>query len=429
MPVKLTNIIPKFRAVLATANLSKKNAAAYIKAYTNLIKGKEHEYKEGGKELPPFNLPIRTTLQVFDQGRLLDSATDPSPARITQPKSTEYDAYSQIPYEKNAGEDSFFLTTNNFNLVFGVADGVGGWNDSGIDPSVFSRTLTNYITRVGRTQWTLHQTDSLEPSKIISLAYAHMINDDHPLFGSSTITVGSINLVDGKFDISQLGDSGYSIYSVGGSSATGVGNGYDTSNHESTGNVRTRIVSPDHQHKFNMPYQLVGKLPSGRFPHKSLPPKNGLCFEPVDPISNDKLPPKALEFKSTISLGLDTPLDSVSSSYNLEAKDLVLVATDGLFDNVFNEEIESIISKHLFPPSLSKDGVSTNSSSHSLESDIALIANDLVMAACLNYLRSDLESPFSQRAKQAGYSFRGGKPDDITLTLAYLLPTIPNSKL
>ena len=39
------------------------------------------------------------------------------------------------PEKTNGGEDAFF--TNKKSL--GVADGVGGWNDVGVDPGIFSR--------------------------------------------------------------------------------------------------------------------------------------------------------------------------------------------------------------------------------------------------------------------------------------------------
>ena len=47
-------------------------------------------------------------------------------------------ATKSIPHpEKTHGEDAFYA--NEFS--FGVADGVGGWREHGIDPSEFSRTV------------------------------------------------------------------------------------------------------------------------------------------------------------------------------------------------------------------------------------------------------------------------------------------------
>jgi serine/threonine protein phosphatase PrpC len=37
------------------------------------------------------------------------------------------------------GEDAYFVSSDN--TVLGVADGVGGWRESGIDPGDYSRTL------------------------------------------------------------------------------------------------------------------------------------------------------------------------------------------------------------------------------------------------------------------------------------------------
>ncbi len=38
-------------------------------------------------------------------------------------------------------------------VAFGVADGVGGWADSGVDPSLFSQALMYYAHRYSRNAW------------------------------------------------------------------------------------------------------------------------------------------------------------------------------------------------------------------------------------------------------------------------------------
>ena len=38
-------------------------------------------------------------------------------------------------------------------LSFGVADGVGGWADVGVDPSVFAQTLMYHAHRYSRSAW------------------------------------------------------------------------------------------------------------------------------------------------------------------------------------------------------------------------------------------------------------------------------------
>ena len=38
-------------------------------------------------------------------------------------------------------------------ISFGVADGVGGWNDNGVDPSLFSQALMYHASRYSKESW------------------------------------------------------------------------------------------------------------------------------------------------------------------------------------------------------------------------------------------------------------------------------------
>ena len=53
-----------------------------------------------------------------------------------------------LPGKKNIkGEDAYFCAPKYYivlnNRILVVADGVGGWNESGIDPSKYSNSLCN----------------------------------------------------------------------------------------------------------------------------------------------------------------------------------------------------------------------------------------------------------------------------------------------
>ncbi|OMJ20632.1 5-azacytidine resistance protein azr1 [Smittium culicis] len=380
MPSKLTNVIPKFSARLTFAHLSKKSSAAYVNKYRAQLRA-----QPPSKKMPPFELPIRVQTHTI----------------APHFASTG----GEIVAHADAGEDSFFCAANRYNAIFGVADGVGGWNESGIDPSVFARTLTNYCAKVAASEWLLHETDAVEAYRCIALAYSHMRADPHDLYGSSTITAATFNMVNGALDVAQIGDSNYAIFDV----APGA-----------TAPVTTRYVSPEHQHKFNMPFQLTGKFPPpARRGHRVAPPPPGGAFEPQNLAANpanykaravgssaeSATARNDFDFSDVAAIGLDTPNDAVSGRFDAgpsaaNGATVVLLATDGLFDNVFNDEILAVLT-------------------HSIN-DQEQCAYQLVQASCLNYLRSDLSSPFSERAKAAGYSFSGGKPDDVTLVLAVI---------
>ena len=46
------------------------------------------------------------------------------------------------------GDDAWFIASKNSTDVLGVADGVGGWRDIGVDPSKFSSYLMRTCKRI-----------------------------------------------------------------------------------------------------------------------------------------------------------------------------------------------------------------------------------------------------------------------------------------
>ncbi|KAJ2794903.1 hypothetical protein H4R21_005316, partial [Coemansia helicoidea] len=48
------------------------------------------------------------------------------------------------------------------------------------------------------------------------------------------------------------------------------------------------------------------------------------------------------------------------------------------------------------------------------------LAYSIAAQAVANYIQKDLRSPFAERAKLAGWSYAGGKPDDVTIMLAWI---------
>ncbi|PVU99907.1 hypothetical protein BB559_000292 [Furculomyces boomerangus] len=364
--MKIPTIPPILNAVLATAHISKKKANEYISHYIRSSKTKKL----------PFKLPI--DVQVYPIHR---SPADPQhidTIKIHQ----NYSPVDSAP----AGEDSLFHTLNENNLVFGVCDGVGGWNDSGVDPSVFSRTLSAYTAESAQNQWLIHSSDEINPKDVMRMGYGWMRQDDLELYGSSTILVLSLSLLTGKLNAAQLGDSSFMVYDRMGK--------------------KTVFVSPEQQHRFNMPYQLTGKIPTGRIkPKKSTVP----FYKPKSKYSND-----LDTFNDLKSLGYDTPLDSNEYQIPIKSGNVILAATDGLFDNVHQEEIENVLGMQF--------------SSKNTPLNVGFAAQQLCLTAVLNYLNKDTDSPFSIRAKESGYNYLGGKPDDVTVVLAYINDNI-KSKL
>lgn len=106
------------------------------------------------------------------------------------------------------GEDSFFLSPQ----IVGVADGVGGWNESGVDPGEISRCLMRNAGQFVKRQAELKK--DVSTLDVLSYGYAQALADDAVEAGSTTACIIKIKeLGDGKpvLEYSNLGDSGFCI--------------------------------------------------------------------------------------------------------------------------------------------------------------------------------------------------------------------------
>ena len=82
-----------------------------------------------------------------------------------------------------------------------------------------------------------------------------------------------------------------------------------------------------------------------------------------------------------------------------------MVGTDGLFDNLFDEQIKELIDPYVISGDMEDPG---------LVADV--IANETEKYSRMpNYL-----SPFAKGAREQMYHFMGGKQDDITVAVAQI---------
>ena len=89
------------------------------------------------------------------------------------------------------------------------------------------------------------------------------------------------------------------------------------------------------------------------------------------------------------------PHEGEKFGFNLEYEDMLVLGTDGLFDNLFENEIMDIIT-----------GMEGEPASH--------IAESLAIAA-MDKGESMESTPFEKTSREAGYSHKGGKTDDTTI--------------
>lgn len=92
-----------------------------------------------------------------------------------------------------------------------------------------------------------------------------------------------------------------------------------------------------------------------------------------------------------------------------EDGDIILLATDGVFDNLFDDTILAIIER------VTRDQTKTPDADKSLAS---AIAEALLKAAFERSISGSAYTPFEDNATAAGLNWRGGKRDDMALVVA-----------
>ncbi|KAG0707774.1 phosphatase 2C-like domain-containing protein [Suillus ampliporus] len=273
---------------------------------------------------------------------------------------------------KDAGEDFFFVTEmqNNSGVSFGVADGVGGWVDSGVDPSLFAQTLMYHAHRYSRIAWAgepeIDPTQEYEerervegweltPYKCLECAHHAVLRERLVEAGSSTACLISLNSSSGVLRAANLGDSGFLI-------------------------IRSSSViyrQPPQTHFFNCPYQLA-KFPSN------------------------------MKHSSNFA---DRPNRAAQYETKLRDGDIIIAFTDGLSDNVFTPDLVTICSL------VARSGGSEDARAQ-------MMANHIVEYAQVCMRDRKKPSPFSREALREGLYYRGGKVDDVTVVTALVRETV-----
>lgn len=114
------------------------------------------------------------------------------------------------------GDDAWFVASKNSTDVLGVADGVGGWRDIGVDPSKFSSNLMRTCKRIVEQGINPEQDDQSAthktPIEILTSSYQALLeNKNQALVGSSTACIIVFNRDSNYLHTANLGDSGFII--------------------------------------------------------------------------------------------------------------------------------------------------------------------------------------------------------------------------
>ena len=262
--------------------------------------------------------------------------------------------------------------------IFGVADGVGEWETFGLDPGLFPKELMAFFSE-GYKQAVAEiqgKVGDICPILKILLSEAYCKTTS---YGSSTVLLGVLHH-NSLYTVS-LGDSTYVVLRP----------------REKRSKLNEVFRLPEQQHSFNCPYQLA------RFPEPDqyeLLIKKGLTsFVSLLKRSN-------LEMQ-------DRPQDANSEIFQLIEGDIIIAASDGLFDNLFDEDIikhaETFLAYEL-----------------SDEEYCMKLARELVCKAVQKGWDLTYKSPFSKNAAKFGQRYIGGKLDDTTVVVAMVVEDLLN---
>ncbi|KDP45746.1 hypothetical protein JCGZ_17353 [Jatropha curcas] len=236
---------------------------------------------------------------------------------------------------ERGGEDAFLVSSYNGGVI-AVADGVSGWAEQNVDPSLFPQELmanASYLVADEEVNY--------DPQILLRKAHAATAS-----IGSATVIVAMLER-SGKLKIANVGDCGLRVIRGG----------------------QIIFSTPIQEHYFDCPYQL-----------------------------------------SSETVG-QTYIDAMVGSVQLTEGDTIVMGSDGLFDNVFDDEIVSIIARH---------------------SNVTEAAKALANLASIHSMDSEFESPYVLEAKSKGIDvplwkkilgmkLTGGKLDDITVVVGQVV--------
>ncbi|KAF6837626.1 5-azacytidine resistance protein azr1 [Colletotrichum plurivorum] len=329
-----------------------------------------------------------------------------------------FNPYNRIQQTRNkrlrpdSGHDAFFISRvgDSGAVALGVADGVGGWVDSGVDPADFSHGLCDYMasTAYGHgpvkndsmTKGTGDK-ESLRARALMQTGYQAICEDNTVIAGGSTACV-AVASPDGNLDVANLGDSGFIQLRLN----------------------AVHTYSEPQTHAFNTPYQLSIVPPS--------------IAARMAAFGGAKL--------------CDFPADADVTQHSLRHGDIVVFATDGVWDNLFNQDILRIVS-HVMTETgawvMGKDGVSvvdnlkplTKPSEDAAERPPSkfltlqsVLAAEITAAAKSASLNRKVDGPFAKGVQRyfPRENWHGGKIDDICVVVLIATDdskTLPKSRL
>ncbi|KAM0794648.1 5-azacytidine resistance protein azr1 [Usnea florida] len=331
---------------------------------------------------PTFSYRIGASFSA--KGRRFDPKKDVFTFNPKTQITSDHEIFTGRP---NSGQDAFFVSGagNSNNVAFGVADGVGGWADQGIDSAHFSHGLCRKMATVARD---LHLPDmkDLRPQSILGTAYQEIIQEGKIKGGGSTVCLATGH-EEGNVKVANLGDSGFIHFRL---------------------NAVHHFSNPQ-THAFNTPYQL------------------------------SVVPPRILALSQLFGGKQlhDSPEDSNDSSHVVRHGDVLIFATDGIWDNLSTQDMLKIVSGQMTGfhawetggkgtivseriHDLTREGGISKQYENTLQTLLAVNVIGEAKAASMN---SQRDGPFAKEIQKfyPHEDFYGGKVDDLCVIVAIVV--------
>lgn len=280
----------------------------------------------------------------------------------------------QIPHPgkiEHGGEDSYFVCEDG--TAVGVADGGSYWGwRFGLNPRAFADELMHSVCR---------EIQQSAPSEEIPSAASRAQKalsdgfDSVEAFGAATALVVTLDDEGSKLGVAALGDSGLR----------------QLRRMPSTRRFKVVGCTSEGLHNLNEPFQLT------HLPHRADFPR--LCAEGKSALIQAVKRRRPQKFES--------PSAAAVYSLDIQEGDLIILGSDGVFNNLHDSEICDIV-----------DEKSSGAQRGAIYSE--RVARAIAEAAASRSRESDADTPFSQRARESGSELWGGIKDDITVIAAWI---------
>lgn len=297
----------------------------------------------------------------------------------------------QIPKPEKVsygGEDSYFICPDGSAL--GVADGVGEWERLGVCTRPLADMLMGGTSAAAEALSAAGGADLACNRASLALQRGWASVDK---WGACTASVAALDRQGACLGVANLGDSG--VRQV------------RKPINDSQGGSRVVNFTREQQHFFNCPYQLSNAPGPADFPSLLAQGKRELV--------------EAMQGSAQVIK--DGPGDAELYTFPLCEGDVLILGSDGLFDNLNDSEILEFIDLTVTPLEArqvfgERAGTLRGPSS---STDPGALATTIAHAAYHRACDPSAATPFAALARSHGVNHSGGKQDDITVVCAWVV--------